>query len=93
MTVCWTMEAAATTVNRDHSGLSASVNMDMSSLTTVKHAKISMNAQFRVSVASSVTTRGGASGATAWTVTSWSLMDAPAKLPVRGTYSDYIEFL
>lgn len=54
-----------TSANRDHSGLSAYVNMVMSSLTTVKHAKTSMNARFRVSVANSVTTRGGASDAIA----------------------------
>lgn len=93
MTVRWTMEAAVTTVNRDHLGLSAYVTMDLSSLTTVKHAQTSMNAQFRASVASSVTTRGGPSDATAWTATCWSQTDAPAKLPVRGTYNDYIECL
>lgn len=88
MTVHWTMEAAVTTADRDHLGLSASVNTDMSSLTTAKLAKTLMNARFQVSVANSVTTRGGASDATAWTATSWSRMDAPAKLPVRGTHND-----
>lgn len=59
------MEAAVTSVDRDHSGLSAYVNSDMSSLTTVKHVKTSMNVRFRVSAANSVTTRGGASDASA----------------------------
>lgn len=85
------MEAAATSVNRDHSGLSAYVKTDMSSLTTVKHVKTSTNAQFWVSVASSVTTRGGASGAIAQTVTFSSPTDALAKPLVRGTHNDYIQ--
>lgn len=44
MTARWTTEAAATAVYRDHSGLSASVYRDLSSLTTLKRARTSMNA-------------------------------------------------
>lgn len=69
MTVYWTMEAAVTAVFKDHSGLSASVHQDFSSLMTLKPVRISMNAWYQASAANSATMREEASGATAQMVT------------------------
>lgn len=85
MTVHWTTGAAVTAAFKDHTGLSVPVTQDISSLMTPRPVKTSTSVWFRVSAASSASTRGEPSGAPAHMVTSSSLMDAPAKLQVSNS--------
>lgn len=72
------MAAVVMAASKDLLGLSARVHQVFSS-TTQRPARTLTSVRSPDSAASSVTTREGASGATAQRATSWSLMDAPAK--------------